>query len=50
LIDCGIGGWILLPQVYLNKLFLTDVYICTVEIHFHVPGATIFALQIHEKH
>jgi hypothetical protein len=27
-----------------NKLLLTDVVICTVGIHFHVPGAIIFAL------
>jgi hypothetical protein len=25
-------------------LLLTDVVIWTVEIHFHVPGATVFAL------
>jgi hypothetical protein len=28
----------------LNKLSLTDEVIWTVEIHFHVLGATIFAL------
>jgi hypothetical protein len=41
---CGFDGWILLLQVYVNKLLLTDVVIWTVEIHFHVPGAIIFAL------
>jgi hypothetical protein len=44
LIDCGFDWWILLPQVCVNKLLLTDVVIWTVEIHFHVPSATIFAL------
>jgi hypothetical protein len=34
----------------LNKLLLTDEVIWNVEIHFHVPAAIIFALQIHEKH
>jgi hypothetical protein len=28
----------------LNKLLLTDEVIWNVEIHFHVPGAIIFAL------
>jgi hypothetical protein len=28
----------------LNKLLLTDEDIRNVEIHFHVPGAIIFAL------
>jgi hypothetical protein len=28
----------------LNKLLLTDEVIGNVEIHFHVPGAIIFAL------
>jgi predicted aspartyl protease len=27
LIDCGFDGWLLLPQVCLNKLLLTDVVI-----------------------
>jgi hypothetical protein len=44
LIDCGFVGWILLPHIFLNKLLLTDVFIWTVEIHFHVPYATILAL------
>jgi hypothetical protein len=43
-IDCGFDGWILLLQVCLNKFLLTHVVIWTVKIHFHVPGATIFAL------
>jgi hypothetical protein len=33
-----------LLQVRLNKLLLTDEVISTVEIPFHVPGATFFAL------
>jgi hypothetical protein len=28
----------------LSKLLLIDEVICNVEIHFHVPGAIIFAL------
>jgi hypothetical protein len=44
LINCGFDGWILLLQICLNKLLLIDEVIWTVEIHFHIPGATIFAL------
>jgi hypothetical protein len=32
------------PKFVLNKLLLTDEVMRTVEIHFHVPGAIIFAL------
>jgi hypothetical protein len=42
--DYGLDGWILLLQICLNKLLVTNEVISTIEIHFHVPGATIFVL------